>query len=203
MKIIGLTGGIASGKSTVATFLQEMGAAIIDADQLSREAVRPGSLTLAAIVGFFGREILSDDGTLDRKKLGDRIFTDPAGRHALEEMIHPEIRRLARERLDALREAGVAVAIYMAPLLIESGLTAVDEIWVVYVDRETQIERLKRREGLTREEALLRLAAQMPLEEKAKLGNFVIDNRGGIKETEEAVRHLWEQTLEGCAATEK
>ena len=194
MRIIGLTGGIASGKTTVTRILERLGAAVVDADQLAREAVMPGTAGHRAIVETFGAGILLPDGAIDRKALGRLIFADPAARRKLEAITHPAIASLAEQRLATLRERGAKVAFYVAPLLIEAGVSGrVDEIWVVYVDRETQLARLIARDGITRKEAEQRLAAQMPMEEKAARGTVVIDNRGGPGELERRVVTLWER----------
>ncbi|SNB48005.1 dephospho-CoA kinase [Geobacter sp. DSM 9736] len=196
MRIIGLTGGIASGKSTVARIFEQLGAVVIDADQLSREAVMPGRPAYDAIVAEFGPTVLCADGTIDRKALGCVVFADAAARSRLEKITHPAIRQLAEEKLAELREVPVPLVIYMAPLLIEAGAASrVDEIWVVFVDRETQITRLMARDGITREEALLRVGAQMPMEEKRTYGKAVIDNSGTREETELQVRRLWEREV--------
>lgn len=177
MRVIGLTGGIASGKSSVARLLEEQGIPVIDADQLARDAVLPGTAALRQIAARFGERVLAGDGTLDRAVLAELVFADPAARRTLEEIIHPAIKKLAEERLAALRARKEPVAIYMAPLLIEAGATdRVDEIWVVYVDRETQLRRLMVRDGLSRQQAEQRLAAQMPMADKAGYGSVVIDN---------------------------
>ncbi len=198
MRVIGLTGGIASGKSSVARILEKLGAQVIDADQLSREAVTPCRPAYHAIVEAFGEGILCRDRTIDRKALGKIIFADPAARKRLEAITHPAIRTLAEEKLEALRRTGATVAFYMAPLLIEAGVAArMDEIWVVYADAETQISRLMARDGIERHEAEQRLAAQMPMEEKATYGKVVIDNRGTRSETERQVREAWGKTVNG------
>jgi dephospho-CoA kinase len=192
MRVIGLTGGIASGKSTVARILEKLGAHVIDADQLSREIVTPCRPAYHAIVEAFGEGILARDRTIDRKALGKVIFADPAARRRLEAITHPAIRTLAEEKLAELRQSGAALAFYMAPLLIEAGaMSRVDEIWVVYADAETQLARLMARDGIGRHEAEQRLAAQMPMEEKAAYGRVVIDNRGTRPETERQVREAW------------
>jgi len=194
MRIIGLTGGIASGKSTVARILKEKGVQVIDADQLARDAVVPGTDGHAAIVREFGCDILCPDGTIDRGKLGAIVFADPAARRRLEAITHPAIAKLAEERLDSLRRQGTAVVFYMAPLLIEAGITGrVDEIWVVYVDRETQLARLMARDGSNRLDALRRIESQMPMEEKRNYGKEVIDNRGSLEETTRQVFEAWER----------
>jgi dephospho-CoA kinase len=192
MRVIGLTGGIASGKSTVARLFAAQGAAVIDADQLAREAVRPGTTALAAIVAAFGTEILHPDGTLNRAALGSIVFADPEARRRLEQITHPAIRELATRRLQALRDAGVPLVFYMAPLLIEAGATdRVDEIWVVHVSPPVQLARLMARDNLTRQEAEARVASQMPLEEKRRHGRVVIDNSGALTETERQVAEIW------------
>lgn len=194
MRIIGLTGGIASGKSTVARILEEKGAQVIDADQLARDVVVPGTEAHAAIVREFGRDILCPDGAIDRGKLGAIVFADPAARRRLEAITHPAIAKLAEVRLNSLRKQGTAVAFYMAPLLIEAGITGrVDEIWVVYVDRETQLARLMARDGSNLPDALRRIESQMPMEEKRSYGKEVIDNRGSLEETTRQVFEAWER----------
>jgi dephospho-CoA kinase len=192
MRVIGLTGGIASGKSLVAGILEKMGAVVIDADQLAREVVKPGTGCYRAIVDFFGEKVVLPDGTLDRKALGRIVFADPVARRHLEKMTHPAIISLAEERLDEERRKGTEIVFYMVPLLLEAGLTSsVHEIWVVYADEGTQIERLMKRDKIEREEALRKIAAQMPMEEKVKFGQVIIDNRGTPDETRQRVMELW------------
>ena len=196
MKIIGLTGGIGSGKSTVAAILTQLGETVIDADQLAREAVKPGTPAYESIISSFGRDILQTDCTINRKVLGHIVFADPEARHRLESITHPAIRALFRERTEQLRQEGKDLAFYMAPLLIEAGVADnVDEIWVVYVDEATQIQRVMERDHLSRDEAQLRLAAQMPMDEKRKYGSVVIDNCGEPEETELQVRRIWEERV--------
>lgn len=196
MRVIGLTGGIASGKSSVARIIASRGVPVIDADQLSRDVVLPGTPALAAVVALCGSGVLQVDGSLDRQALGARVFADPSLRRELEAILHPAIKVLAEERLGEFRRRGVPVVVYMAPLLIEAGATdRVDEIWVVYVDRETQIARVMSRDGISRGEAEQRLSAQMPMEEKATHGRIVIDNRGTIGELEEKVLDLCRDEL--------
>lgn len=196
MKVIGLTGGIASGKSTVARMLERLGADVIDADQLARQVVMPGEPACDEIVSVFGREILQPDGSIDRQKLGRIVFADPEARKRLEEITHPAIGCRAEEMLAALRTAGRDVVIYMAALLIEAGVTSrVDEVWVVYVDGETQLERLMGRDGMSRAEALARIGAQMPMEEKARRGVVVIDNSGDLAHTERQVAAAWKDRI--------
>lgn len=192
MRVIGLTGGIASGKSTVAGILARRGIAVVDADQLAREAVLPGSAALKRIVARFGSKVLGSDGSLDRAALADVVFTDPLARKELEAITHPAIKELAERRLADLRRGGADVVVYMAPLLIEAGATdRVDEIWVVFVDRETQLRRVMARDGISRENAEQKLAAQMSMEEKAGYGRIVIDNRGTVEKLEAQVAELF------------
>ena len=196
MRIIGLTGGIASGKSSVASLLERLGAAVVDADQLAREVVQPGEDALAGIVAAFGERVLNGDGTLNRAALGEVVFADPEARRILESITHPAIRRRAEERLARLRESGTRTAFYVAPLLIEAGITSrVHEVWVVYLDQETQLQRLMARDGLGREAALARIASQMPMEEKKRLGRIVIDNRGSEEDLEARVSQLWREEV--------
>jgi dephospho-CoA kinase len=201
MRIIGLTGGIASGKSSVARILESLGVVVVDADQLAREAVAPGEEAYLSIVSEFGEGIVNPDRTINRQALGKIVFADSSARRRLEQITHPAIARRAEERLAALRNAGTPVVVYMAPLLIEAGVTSrVDEIWVVYADRETQVARLMLRDGLSSDETLQRLAAQMPMEEKRTYGKIVIDNNGTPEETERQVRDVWEREIKGLGA---
>ncbi len=198
MRIIGLTGGIASGKSTVARLLEKLGASVIDADMLARDVVKSGSPAHAAIVETFGSAILTPDGSIDRPALGAIVFAEPESRRLLEAITHPAIARLSEERLAQLRAEGTAVAIYMAPLLIEAGITKrVDEVWVVYTDLDTQLKRLMQRDGISREDALRRIRSQMPMDEKRRYGKVIIDNRGGLEETERQVREAWAREIPG------
>lgn len=194
MKVIGLTGGIASGKSSVARTLEKLGAVVVDADQLAREVVKPGEPAYIAIIAEFGELVLNPDQTIDRATLGKLVFADAAARKRLERITHPAIGSRAAERLAELQQAGAQVVFYMAPLLIEAGITSrVDEIWVVYVDEETQLQRLMQRDLISRDEAIQRLSAQMPMAEKVKYGKVVIDNSGTLDETERQVREIWER----------
>jgi dephospho-CoA kinase len=197
MRVIGLTGGIASGKSTVAVLLEREGAAVVDADRLAREVVEPGEEALAAIVAEFGDKVLNSDGTLNRAALGEIVFANAVARRKLEAITHPAIRKRAKERLDRLEEAGTPVAFYMAPLIFEAGLAPrFDEIWVVYVSPEIQLERLMARDGLNREAALARIRSQIPMDEKRALGTVVIDNSGTRENLEAEVRRVWREEVE-------
>jgi dephospho-CoA kinase len=197
VRIIGLTGGIASGKSTVARILERLGGVVIDADQLAREVVAPGEPAYNAVVAEFGEGVLNPDRTINRKALGRIVFADPSARGSLERITHPSIAALAERKLAALRRAGTPVVIYMAPLLIEAGVTSrVDEVWVVYTDMGTQVNRLMLRDGIGEIEARQRLHAQMSMEEKCAYGKVLIDNGGTPDETERQVREIWKREIE-------
>ena len=193
IRVIGLTGGIATGKSSVARFFSERGIPVIDADQLARDAVLPGSPALEQIASLFGREeVLTHDGELDRKRLGELIFSDPEKRRLLEGILHPEIRKLAEERIAQAAAAGHQRLIYMAPLLIEANATdRVDDLWVVTVRPEIQLERLMRRDGINREQAERIVGSQMPLADKTRYGSVVIDNSGSEAETRTFLEIVW------------
>lgn len=194
IRVIGLTGGIASGKSSIARFFKERGVPVIDADQLARDAVVPGSPAIKRIATIFGNEVLTADGTLDRKKLGALIFAAADKRHRLEEILHPEIRRMAEDRIAGAVADGHQLLVYMAPLLIEAGVTdRVDEIWVVTVRPDIQLERLMRRDGISRATALGIIASQMPLADKELQGNVVIDNSGTPEQTRRIFEEIWER----------
>lgn len=198
IRVVGLTGGIASGKSSVARLFMEKGATVIDADELARVAVEPGSPALERVAALFGPAVLQPDGTLDRKRMRSLVFADGEKRRQLEGIVHPEIKRLARERINAAAARGERILFYMAPLLIEAGVTdRVDEIWVVTVRPEIQLERLMARDGITRQEALGIIASQMPLAEKERYGRVLIDNSGTPEETRRLVDAIWEREMGG------
>lgn len=197
MRVVGLTGGIACGKSTVSTMLSALGAPIVDADGIAREVVEPGSPVLHGIVAAFGPEMRLPDGTLDRARLGERVFADAAARERLNALVHPEIRRRSAERLAALARAGHPIAVYDAALILENGLAgAVDALIVVAVPEHVQVERLIRRDGIDRAAALARIRAQMPLAEKVAQADWVVDNSGTLSETEVRVRGIWQDVQE-------
>lgn len=192
IRVIGLTGGVATGKSSVALFFAERGVPVIDADQLARDAVLPGTPGLKRIISLFGQGVLTGDGVLDRKRLGALVFQDPAKRRQLEAILHPEIRRLAEERIALAASAGHRRLIYMAPLLIEAGATdRVDDIWVVTVRPEIQLERLMRRDGIDLLQARQIVESQMPLSEKERHGSVVIDNSGTEAQTRRLLESVW------------
>jgi dephospho-CoA kinase len=194
MKLIGLTGGIASGKSTVGRMLKDGGVAVIDADVLARDAVAVGSVGLAAVVARFGAGIVGADGALDRKALGAVVFADDAARKDLNAIVHPEVARLAAERLGVLREAGVDVAVYEVPLLFENGLDAMmDATILVAAPEATQLQRVMARDGLSQADAQARIASQMPLSEKRRRAQYVIENDGDLATLADKLARLWPQ----------
>jgi dephospho-CoA kinase len=196
--LVGLTGGIATGKSTVSAMLRDMGCVIIDADLLARDVVAPGQPALGAIVDAFGPGVLHADGTLDRKRLGAIVFADPDRRRQLEAITHPAIRALFDARLQALRARGFAgVVVFDAAVMIESGnYKNMDRLVVVVTDPETERARLMARDGISREEADRRIASQMPVTEKAKLADHVIDNSGDRDATAAQVHRVHGALLE-------
>ncbi|HXH83768.1 MAG TPA: dephospho-CoA kinase [Candidatus Tectomicrobia bacterium] len=200
--LVGLTGGIATGKSTVSAMFRRLGCEVVDADVLAREVVAPGEPALAEIVREFGAHVLQPDGTLDRKRLGAVVFADPARRKRLEAITHPAIRRRLAERLAALEAAGFAgIVIFDAAVIVESGNhRMLDRLVVVVTDEETQLRRLMARDRIDEAEARRRVASQMPLAEKAKLADHVVDNSGALEATEAQVRQVHAALLADLAA---
>jgi len=182
--IIGLTGSIASGKSTVSQLLKDKGYAIIDADIVARLVVEPGSNTLKEITNQFGSEVLHADGTLNREALGTMIFHNPVKRKQLNELMHPAIRNEMIKQRDELKNEGLETIIMDIPLLFESRLQHfVEKILVVSVSEEIQLERLIKRNSLSKEEAEIRIKSQLPVSEKEKGADAVIYNNGSIEES--------------------
>lgn len=193
MRIIGLTGGIASGKTTVANLLAAHGGAIIDADVAAREVVMPGEPALAEIAAAFGPEVLTPDGHLNRPVLAGIVFRDEAARQKLNSIVHPRVRERMFAQLDALRRQPEPprFAVLVVPLLLESGHDwAIDQIWVVAVPEDVQLERLMLRDRLDAEAAQARIRAQMPLTEKLKRADRVIENTGDPADVEKTVVEL-------------
>ncbi|HEX7128104.1 MAG TPA: dephospho-CoA kinase [Thermodesulfobacteriota bacterium] len=200
--VVGLTGGIASGKSTVSAMLEALGIPVIDADRLAREVVEPGRPAFAEVVAAFGPEVVAPDGRLDRARLGAIVFADPAARARLEAIVHPRVFEAERARLAeiARRDPG-GVAVVDAALLLESGNARwMDAVVLVAAPRETQIERLVGRRGLSRAEAEARVAAQWPLERKRALADYEIDNGGSLESTRRQVAALAEALRERARA---
>jgi dephospho-CoA kinase len=177
VRLVGLTGGIATGKSTFAAALRALGVPVVDADQLARQVVAPGTAALAVIARAFGPGVLDGAGALDRKALGALVFADPLARRRLEAITHPAIRRAMEAETARLAAAGHALAFYDTPLLYEVGLDSVMAlVVVVFAPPEVQVARLQRRDGLSQAQAEARLAAQLPVAEKVARADVVVDN---------------------------
>lgn len=192
---VGLTGGIASGKSTVSRLFREAGAFVIDADEIAHAVIRKGAPAYAAVVEAFGAAILDKKGEIDRKRLGEIVFNDARRRERLNQLVHPHVYAQAEKEKTAIAAAHPeAVILFDVPLLIETGAhREMDLVIVVYVDRATQIDRLIKRDGLTREEAERRIDAQMPLDEKRRFADEIIDTRVPLPGVEGAVRTLYQR----------
>jgi dephospho-CoA kinase len=189
--LVGLTGGIGSGKSTVARLLEKRGAVVFDADLLAREAVEPGTPGHAAVIERFGADVLAPGGELDREALASIVFADPSARRDLEGIVHPEVRRLFAEGSEAYRDTD-RVVVFSAPLLVETGMhTAFETLVVVSATVATQIERLMRQRGMSESSIRARIEAQAPLEDKAAVADFLVDNEGTLDELESQVDRLW------------
>lgn len=196
MRVIGLTGGIATGKSTAARVLGELGARVIDADAVARDVVAPGQPALADVVRTFGREMLQPDGTLDRKRLGALVFADADQRRALNAITHPRIAVETQARLARLREEGHPVAVYEAALLVETGAhQGLDGLLVVACDEATQLARLIGRDGYSEADARARIAAQAPVADKLRAATWVVDTSGPLAETKKQLARVWEEIL--------
>jgi dephospho-CoA kinase len=194
VKLVGLTGGIASGKSTVAKILESLGAAIVNADALSREVVEPGREAWQEIVVAFGAEVLQPDQGLDRQKLRTIIFNNPAARRKIESIIHPRVRALAEQRIREHTAAGYGVIVYEVPLLFEGNLHEwLRPVILVACDVDTQLQRLQQRDGLDRAQAQKHIDAQMSLTEKRRLADYVIENNGSLDELKRQVEAVLEK----------
>lgn len=194
MLIVGLTGGIASGKSLVTRMLRELGSHVIDADKIVHDLLAPGQDVNREVIEHFGKDIRLPDGSIDRRKLGDVVFSDPEKRAWLNRCIHPRVFEAYHIQAKHIsnREPG-AIVVLDAALLIETGYHRnMDKVLVVYARREDQIKRLRERDRFTEEQAVARINSQMPLEEKKAVADYVIDNRGTREETEKQVREIFE-----------
>jgi dephospho-CoA kinase len=191
MLVVGLTGGIASGKSTVSSMFQDAGVPVICADELARDAVQPGSQALDEIRRTFGARVIDQEGGLDRVRMAELVFSDESKREALEHIIHPRVAEQKDRRIDALRHDGHRLAIVDVPLLYEKGWERqFDLIIVVYVPRIAQEQRLMQRDGMTRDEARSRLDAQMPIDDKKQKADRVVDNSDSLAHTRKQVDAL-------------
>ncbi|HJX34887.1 MAG TPA: dephospho-CoA kinase [Desulfatiglandales bacterium] len=192
--LVGLTGGIASGKSTVAHMFEEMGSRVIDFDMLARLVVEPGRPAWKKTVGYFGNDILQDNGEIDRKRLSRIIFGDSEKRKMLEGFTHPLITEECMRQVDEIAYSNQdAIILAVVPLLFEAGMQALfHKVVVVYIPREGQIKRLIERDGINKEHAINILNAQMHIDEKIRRADFVINNENSIEETNRQVRDMWD-----------
>lgn len=191
MKWIGLTGGIASGKSTVSRIIVNSGIPVIDADQLAREVVRPGSEGYEEVIQAFGLSAVSADGELDRKVIGEVVFRDKSKLAVLESIIHPRVRRLAEERRRELESKGYSIAIYDVPLLFEKKMKPLfDSVITVVCAPDIQLKRLMDRDKIEKEEALRKISAQLTMTEKAAQSDHVIENNSDLEALERSVKTL-------------
>jgi len=201
MFVIGLTGGIGSGKSTVSEMLRAKGAVVVSADLVGHEVYRPGTAVWDEVVAAFGRDVLTPDQEIDRRRLGGIVFADPEARRRLNAITHPPMRRLMAERLDDLRRQGVRVAVLEAAILIEAGwVDLANEVWLTLVGPAEAAQRLMARSGLTREEAEARIASQLSNEERLEHADVVIDTDCSLAEVARRVDELWDGLMARLAA---
>lgn len=192
MRVIGLTGGIGSGKSTVSQFLAELGAVILDADRVGHEALKPDTNIGREVVAAFGRRILTPGGDIDREKLGEIVFSNPESLSRLNQIMHPPMYDMVKAQLEEYRRQGVDVVVLEAPLLIEAGWTSlVDEVWVTVASEATVLRRLKERMGLSESESLARIRSQLSSEVRIKHADVVINTDCSLDELKTRVGELW------------
>jgi len=191
MKVIGLTGGIGSGKSTVSQFLAELGAVILNADEVGHEAFKPDTEIWCKVVAAFGRQILTPDGNIDRKKLGDIVFGNPESLSRLNQIMHLRMYALVKAQLEEYRQQGTRVVVLEAPLLLEAGWTPlVDEVWITTAPEATVLKRLEERTGLSQAASLTRLRSQLPSEERVRYADVVINTDCDPDEVKAKVKEL-------------
>ncbi|HJX69934.1 MAG TPA: dephospho-CoA kinase [Dehalococcoidia bacterium] len=193
MPVIGLTGSIGSGKSTVSAILAELGAVVLSADEIGHEALQPRTAAWQEVVSAFGEGILKAGGEVDRQKLGEIVFNNAGALARLNRIMHPRMYRMAEKRIEELKQQGGAVIVLEAPLLVEAGwLPLADQVWITVADEETIVHRLCQRSGLSEAQALARIRSQLPAEEKTKYADVVINTSGTLSEVEAKVKELWE-----------
>ncbi len=198
MLIIGLTGGIGTGKSEIAHILQELGAVVIDADQVGHEVYQPQSEAWQEVVKSFGEEVLQPGGEIDRKRLGAIVFQDPQARVILNNIMHPRIFRTVAERVEEFRRQNVDVVVVEAALLIEAGWDSLtDEVWMTHSPEKVVVERLRHRNGLSEDAIRNRIRSQMSFEERSQYAHVVVDNSGDMEELGARVRNLWGSRVKG------
>ncbi len=198
MIVIGLTGGIGSGKSEVSRMLKELGAGVIDADKVGHEAYTPHTETWKEVVAAFGEEILQPSGEVDRRKLGAIVFSKPSELARLNSIMHPRMYRMLQERLDGLRANGTKVAVVEAAVLIEAKWTPLaNEVWVTTANEDVVTQRVQKRNNLPKEEILRRIRSQITPQERAKHATAVIENNEGLEQLQQRVRELWDSRVQG------
>ena len=196
MKVIGLTGGIGSGKSTVSQFLAELGAVTLDADEVGHEAFKPDTEIWREVVAAFGRQVLTPDGNIDRKKLGEMVFGNAESLSRLNQIMHPRMYDMVKAQLEEYRQQGMSVVVLEAPLLLEAGWTSlVDEVWVTIASESTVLRRLQEQKALSDEQVLARIRSQLSSEERGKHAKVVINTDCDLDELKSKVKEL-EQRLE-------
>lgn len=201
MRIYGITGGIASGKSTVAALFRAKGAAVLDGDQVAREVVAPGQPAYQEIITAFGEKILLPDGGIDRKRLGALVFSDHEKRKRLEAITHPKIAARTTEELNKFREAGAAIAFYEATLLVETrAYEWLNGLIVVQSDPSRQIERAMARDGAEQIEVEKRIAAQVSNQERAAHATYIVDTNGSLEQTKQQVDQIWAALIAATAS---
>ena len=192
MKVIGLTGGIGSGKSTVSKFMAELGTAILDSDKVGHEAFKPGTEAWREVVATFGQEILTTSNEINRKKLAKLVFGQPESLARLNQIMHPRMYNMVKAQLEEYRRQMVIIVVLETPLLLEAGWTPlVDEVWVTVASESTVIRRLKERTGFSESESLARIRTQLPAGERIKRADVVINNDGNLDELKAKVKELW------------
>ncbi len=196
--VIGITGGIASGKSTISLLLKKLGASIIDVDLIGREVVQKGEKAYNEIVKYFGEDILLLNGEINRKKLGDMVFSDKEKLHVLNGITHPEIIRRVVDKIKELKENGAHVIVIDAAILFEMGLDKYcDSIWLIHIDKETQLNRLMERDRFVYLDAMNRIKSQYENEDKFGLADVIINNNKPLEVIEKEIKELWNNTIRG------
>jgi len=196
MLVIGLTGSIGTGKSEAARQLEALGASVISADQVGHEAYTPNTEAWEQVVAAFGDGILGEDGEIDRRKLGAIVFSDAGQLDRLNQIMHPRMARMVADKIEDLRTQGVGVVVVEAALLFEAGWDSlVEEVWVTDSPEQMVIERLKKRNGLSEEEARKRISSQMDRSERLERSDYVIDNSGDMAGLESAIKELWDRRV--------
>ena len=192
MKVIGLTGGIGSGKSTVSQFLAELGAVTLNADEVGHEALKPNTEIWREVVAAFSRQILTPDGNIDRKKLGKIVFGNPESLSRLNQIMHPRMYDMVKAQLEEYRRQGVGIVVLEVPLLLEAGWTSlVDEVWVTTASEDTALKRLEEQCGMSRDECLTRIRSQLPSAERVRHADVVINTDCDLDELKSRVKEMW------------